>query len=50
MSLESEIDSENQARFQQMSSEEVTEAKADIMEKISTAGKGEGEVEETRQF
>ncbi|KAI5437929.1 hypothetical protein KIW84_023888 [Lathyrus oleraceus] len=34
-SLESEIDSENQARIQQMSAEEIAEAKADIMEKIS---------------
>ncbi|CAK8540403.1 unnamed protein product [Lathyrus sativus] len=34
-SLESEIDSENQARIQKMSAEEIAEAKADIMEKIS---------------
>lgn len=34
-SLESEIDSENQARIQQMSAEEIAEAKADIVEKIS---------------
>lgn len=36
-SLESEIDSENRARIQQMSTEEIEEAKADIMEKISPA-------------
>ncbi|PNY05414.1 RNA polymerase II-associated protein [Trifolium pratense] len=34
-SLESEIDSENRARIQQMSAEEIAEARADIMEKIS---------------
>jgi hypothetical protein len=36
-SLESEIDSENRARIQQMSAEEIAEARADIMEKISPA-------------
>jgi hypothetical protein len=36
-SLESEIDSENRAQIQQMSAEEIAEARADIMEKISPA-------------
>jgi hypothetical protein len=36
-SLESEIDSENRARIQQMSAEEIAEARADIMEKINPA-------------
>ncbi|XP_027359785.1 transcriptional elongation regulator MINIYO [Abrus precatorius] len=35
MSLESEIDAENRARIKQMSTEEIVEARAEIMEKIS---------------
>lgn len=37
VALESEIDVENQARIQQMSAEEIVEAQAEIMEKMSPA-------------
>lgn len=37
MSFEREIDAENQARIKQMSAEEIVEARAEIMEKISPA-------------
>ncbi|KAK7407444.1 hypothetical protein VNO78_09377 [Psophocarpus tetragonolobus] len=37
VSLESEIDAENQTRIQQMSAEEIAEAQAEIMEKMSPA-------------
>ncbi|RDX81890.1 Transcriptional elongation regulator MINIYO, partial [Mucuna pruriens] len=37
LSLETEIDAENQARIQQMSAEEIAEAQAEMMEKMSPA-------------